>query len=123
MRLTKHRKTIISLLKEKNRPLSAELIYQLLPKGTMDISTIYRSLEILYNNNYISKTILDQTTYYHYNFSEHHHYMICLSCHQMLEADCHLTDHLKLAENNKFQIISHDLTFYGYCEKCQKETL
>lgn len=118
MRLTKHRKTILSLLKEKKRPLSAELIYQLLPKNTMDLSTIYRNLELLYNKNYLSKSILEQTTYYHYNFSQHHHYMICLNCRKMVEVDCHLSDNLKVSKNN-FKIISHDLTFYGYCENCQ----
>lgn len=120
MRLTKHRKTILSLIKEKNRPLSADLIFKLLPKNTMDMSTIYRSLEVLYNNNYISKSILSQTAYYHYNYSEHHHYMVCLNCNKMVEVECQIEE-TPIINNKDFKVISHDLTFYGYCNLCQKK--
>ncbi len=111
MRLTKHRKTVLTVLKENKRPLSAELIYNLLPEGTMDLSTIYRSLDVLYEHNFITKSMLNQTSYYYVNSGKHHHYMICLSCHNMLEVDCHLKDSIHTAEHQEFKVVSHDLTF------------
>lgn len=123
MRLTTHRKTVLDVLKNAKKPLNAELIYGLLPKGTMNLSTIYRSLDTLYANHYIAKTMLNQTAYYHVNEGKHHHYMICLSCHKMIEVDCHLKENIYNLAETGFEVISHDLTFYGYCSNCKNKEI
>ncbi len=120
MRMTKNRKIVLELLKKHNKPMSAELIYNELGEDTMDLSTIYRSLDVLYNNNYLLKSTLMQTTYYHLNNEKHNHYMLCLECNNLFTVDCHLHNVKKDIElKNDLKIISHNLIFYGYCSKCK----
>lgn len=120
MRMTKNRKIILDLLKETNKPMSAELIINELQEGLMDPATVYRSLDVLYHNNYLIKSTLHQTSYYHLNDDEHNHYMLCLSCQKLFKVDCHLHElESELEKENNLTIISHNLTFYGYCSKCK----
>lgn len=120
MRMTKNRKTILELLKKENKPMSAELILNSLPKNIMDLSTVYRSLEYLFNNNYLLKSTLGQTTYYHLNKKDHQHFMQCVSCGKLVELNCVLHDYKKeLEKENDLIIISHNLTYYGYCKNCK----
>ncbi len=124
MKLTTHRKTIISVLRKNKNPMSAENIMNELPSNTMNLSTIYRSLEKLYSMGMISKSLINHSSYFHVNDHDHHHYMICLNCKKMFELDCHIHDMINdIEKNNHYKIIQHDLTFYGYCNKCQKDTL
>lgn len=120
MRLTKYRKEILTILKENKTPMSAELILSSLPENTMDLSTIYRSLDKLHTAGLISKSVINHTAHYFLTNQEHHHFMICLSCKNMFELDCHIHNMVTHVENEtKFKIIQHDLTFYGYCVECQ----
>lgn len=119
MRMTKNRKIILDLLKKENKPMSAELIYEKLPLNFMDLSTIYRSLDTLFNNNYLLKSTLINTTYYHLNNEDHNHYMLCLECNNLFTVDCHLHGvKEEIEKENNLKIVSHNLTFYGYCGKC-----
>ena len=120
MRLTKNRKVILNLLEKQKRPLSAQLIYDLLPEKTMDLSTIYRGLEKLYEHNILAKSTLNQTAYYYLNKKDHFHYMLCLGCQKMIKLDCYLELFVaELEKTDNLKIVSHDLTFYGYCSNCQ----
>lgn len=120
MRMTKNRKIILEILKESNKPMSAELILNTLEEGSMDPATVYRSLDVLYNNNYLIKSTLNQTSYYHLNNEDHNHYMLCLDCQKFVKVDCHLHELEKeLEKDSNLKIISHNLTFYGYCSKCK----
>lgn len=120
MRLTKHRKSILSLLENNKSPMSADLIISSFPKQTIDLSTVYRSLDKLHTAGMISKSVIDNTAYYFISDHEHHHFMVCLSCKKMFEIDCHIHNLVDEVESESgFKIIQHDLTFYGYCTNCQ----
>lgn len=119
MRMTKNRKIILNIIKESNKPLSAELIMNKLGTNTMDPSTVYRSLELLYTNNYLLKSTLNKTDYYHLNEKEHKHYMKCLKCKKLIPINCHLHKVKETIEKeSEHTIISHNLTFFGYCKEC-----
>jgi len=119
MRLTAHRKTILSLLQKTKNPICADKIFNKLPEKTMNLSTVYRTLEKLYETGMISKSLINHTLYYHMNTHDHHHYMICLDCKEMYKLDCHIHQIIDdIEKNNHYKIIQHDLTFYGYCENC-----
>jgi len=113
MRMTSQRKAILAYLETTRQPKSAEMIHHALSKHKMNLSTVYRTLDTFFDNGLISKSTLDNTTYYYLNQKDHHHYMICLKCHRMLEIDCQ-TQH-------DFFITHHDLTIYGYCSSCRKD--
>lgn len=120
MRLTKHRKSILKLLEKNKMPLSADLIMASFDSGTIDLSTVYRSLNALFSAGMISKSVINNTAYYFLSNKEHHHFMVCLSCEKMFKLNCHINDTVSNIENETgFQIIQHDLTFYGYCPACQ----
>ena len=48
MRMTAQRKQILDILKQANHPLSAEMIMNKLPEDTLNLSTIYRSLDLFF---------------------------------------------------------------------------
>lgn len=121
MRMTSQRKLILNLLSKTHQPKSAEMIYTELPSHTMNLSTVYRTLDAFFVQSIISKSTMKNTAYYYINQKNHHHYMICLNCQKMYEIDCHL-DHIanQVASEHHFKITHHDMTVYGYCETCQK---
>lgn len=120
IKMTKQRQLLLSLLQKQKSPLSAEMIYAKIPAGSMNLSTIYRTLDTFANYKMVDKTYLDNTTYFKINTLEHKHYLVCLGCHQMFEMDCHIGNVAnEAALKNSFKITHHDLTVYGYCEKCQ----
>ena len=120
MRMTKQRTQIKSIFDEHSNPLSAEMIMDLLPDDALNLSTIYRTLEIFYDEEIISKSTINHTNYYYLNDHKHHHYMICLNCHKMIEIDCHLHQFEdQVAKSHGFKVTHHDMTLYGYCKACQ----
>lgn len=122
LKMTKNRKALLTFLQKQKSPLSAEMIYAKLPIGTMNLSTVYRTLDTFKSYEMVDKTFLDNTAYYKIASKEHKHYMVCLNCHKMYEMACHFHG---LAEDeaskHHFTITSHDLTVYGYCEACHTE--
>src|SRR5690554_7153043 len=122
MRMTAQRKQILDILKQANHPLSAEMIMNKLPEDTLNLSTIYRSLDLFFAQEIVSKSYMNHTTYYYLNQREHHHYMICINCQKMYEIDCHI-HHIAddIAQKHDFKITHHDMTVYGYCKNCQRE--
>ncbi len=121
MRMTRQRKAILALFEQSKKPLSAEMIMSTLKDQHMDLSTIYRTLETFHDTGYISKSNIDQTSYYYFNRKDHHHYMICIHCHKMIPVDCHLGNFSEeVAQKHGFKITHHDMTLYGYCQSCQQ---
>lgn len=122
MRMTNQRKEIIQILKKSSQPKSAEMIYDELPKKTMNLSTIYRTMDAFFQAGMISKSTMNHTAFYYLNQKHHHHFLICLGCQKMYEMDCHI-DHIadEVAKHHHFKITHHDMTVYGYCEHCQTQ--
>jgi Fur family ferric uptake transcriptional regulator len=103
-------------------PKSAEMILADLPDHTMNLSTVYRTLDTFFVEGLVSKSTMKNTSYYYMTHQDHHHYMICIHCQKMYEMDCHLDDIAEsVAKDHHFKITHHDMTVYGYCESCQKE--
>jgi Fur family transcriptional regulator, ferric uptake regulator len=120
MRMTRQRKQILSVLSHSKSPQSAEMIWAKFPKGTLNLSTIYRTLDLFFAQNIISKSFMNNMTYFYINKHDHHHYMICMACQKMIEVDCKLADMAhEVATKHHFTITHHDMTIYGYCQKCQ----
>lgn len=120
MRMTKQRKLILNIFKGNKKPLSADLIFSLLPDDAMNLSTVYRTIEKLSDLAIISKSVIDNISYYYLTEGKHHHYLICLNCKEMTETNCQVSNMAReINKTNGFLITSHDLTFYGYCSQCK----
>jgi Fur family ferric uptake transcriptional regulator len=117
MRMTKQRKLIFDYLEKNRFPSSAEMIFNNLK--VLDLSTVYRTLDLFFQNNMVLKSTIHNINYYYLNDKHHHHYLICENCHKMVPIDCILGEEIKnIAKTNNFKITHHDLTVYGLCSEC-----
>lgn len=121
LKLTKQRKLIYDILKNNDKPLSAENIFYLLPQDAMNLSTVYRSIEYFQTQDILLKFTFNDSSYYILNEDKsHHHYSICTSCLEMKKIACHLTDTiLNLESNDDFLVTDHEITIYGLCSYCK----
>lgn len=121
IKLTPQRQIIYNIFKQSKTPLSAEMIYNLLEPNTMNLSTVYRSIDYFFENDLILKFHFNHKSYYFLNTEQHHHYFICTNCLKMNSVDCHLNKTItKLENEHNLLITNHEMTFYGLCSNCQK---
>jgi Fur family ferric uptake transcriptional regulator len=129
-KITPQRQIILkAFLDHYGRHLSADELHALLQEQHPEIglATVYRTLEILANLD-ILRTIEfgDGCTRYEVVEEEevhHHHHLICINCGKVIECNDDLLETLEtwIAKQTKFQIIDHQLKFYGYCYECQQQ--
>ena len=119
MRNTKQRSSLLDLIKQAKKPLSAEALLALLPSGSINKSTIYRNLDRFHIEGALAKSVIEGVSYYYPTDAHHHHYMICRRCLKMVPVGCTLDDMaLGIAKKHGFTITHHDMTIYGYCKDC-----
>jgi Fe2+ or Zn2+ uptake regulation protein len=121
---TPARLAILEALEHASQPLSAEEIKDLLPKGRTDLATVYRNLEMLKDNGWVSSlNISSQTAYYELAKLKHHHHLVCEGCGRMESlAECRAS---QLSQNfvrqkGFAQVFRHSLEYFGLCKKCVK---
>jgi len=123
---TKQRNIIFEILKQENKPLTAEQIFLNCKKldKTISFSTIYRVL-----NTFISKEIVvkltiveDNISMFELNSTDHEHYLVCIKCNKAIDiGHCPLGAYEKsLEQTTDFEITGHKLEIYGYCSECKK---
>ena len=108
--------------------LSAEDVHSLVKQQSSDIgiATVYRTIELLNEMDILHKIQFgDGCSRYEYNDSSahHHHHLICLACGKVKEFDDDLLETLEelISQKSNFQIIDHQVKFYGYCKECQSK--
>lgn len=122
------RSLVLKILMQCKGVLTAEDVYQeLLQQGkTMNISTVYRILDMFTEKHVTEKTYLPDVRKYGFSLHStgHMHRLICLQCHKVVELDhCPLENFEKrVSEYTQFQIVGHSLELYGYCPACQKHS-
>jgi Fur family transcriptional regulator, ferric uptake regulator len=125
-RLTKQRAVILQALCELDGHAGVEAIYERVAqhRRDVDLSTVYRTLEMLRDLRILSQTDLGR------GFSEFeivaekpHHHLICKGCGQVIDLD-----HEYLAPVEKaiqrdmgFAPILDHLAIFGWCQVCQTE--
>ena len=129
-KITPQRRAIIEiLLKNDSEHLSSEEIYDLVRIDCPEIglATVYRTMQLLDEIGAISKLNLDDGCIrYELNLGEedthHHHHLICKSCGKIIEVKEDLLDTIENEIQNlyKFNILNHDVKFYGTCDNCTK---
>jgi len=130
-KLTPQRQTVLQIfLGRAGEHLSAEDVHGILRQNQSEIglATVYRSLELLSDINILQKMDFgDGRSRYELNETdakEHqHHHLICLKCGTVKEFADDLLEPLELdiSKKSQFQIIDHQVKFYGYCQECQKK--
>ncbi len=124
LRMTKQRQLILEELSKVTSHPTADDMYQVLRKKMPRISlgTVYRNLEILYENGIIQKLDVGGTQKrFDANIIPHYH-IRCTICGRV--ADIHIEPHMELETEAKkvtdFDIIQHRVEFLGICPQCKK---
>ncbi len=128
-KITPQRRAIIEiLLKHNSKHLSSEEIYELVKISCPEIglATVYRTMQLLDEVGVISKLNLDDGCIrYELDLnkdeSHHHHHLICKNCSKIIEVEEDLLDSIEkeIEKIYKFNILDHDVKFYGICDECK----
>ena len=124
-RLTPQRMMILSAIENSDDHISAEEIYtQVLAKYPhVNISTVYRTLELLKQLGLVTETDLGGgRVRYHPADKGHHHHLVCTECGAIIDLDESLLASLKgtLLREYKFSADLRHLAIFGRCANCRK---
>lgn len=126
LKLTKHRKGIYDVLAKTDRPLDASEIYEKLIGSNVNLSTVYRTLEIFEEAKIVTKVVLspNSTATYELNHNEHKHHLVCIKCHEVTAiSGCPLKDYVaEVGLGKGYYIIEHKLEILGICPNCQTKS-
>ncbi len=124
-RLTQQLHQVLAALTDSPQNVT-EIVKNLIKKRALiDKATIYRILDRLVGLKIVNKThFQDKIAMYELSSQPHHHHLVCDSCGRVenitFEEDL-LINAVRPPTN--FQIRSHYLEFFGYCNQCQKKSL
>ncbi|QIK69105.1 transcriptional repressor [Erysipelothrix sp. HDW6C] len=122
IKYTKQREEVLSILKASMLPMTINQLRDQL-EVEMDLSTIYRILDVLLEKEIITKTVPLEPSQALYDYKRHihKHHLICTICGkiQIIEG-CPLHDYEHQVEAKTQYIIDrHQLELYGVCPNCQ----
>lgn len=124
IKITNGRIEILNILKNSENSLSAEKVYQIFRDNKIDInlSTIYRTLELFEEKNIIERlTLGDGVFSYKLKKKTHRHYLECDVCHKEVEIPCPMSQIEEIVQNETgFTLTEHDLVMRGICKDCKK---
>lgn len=127
-RNTKQKQLILTILRETDRPMSINEIYNQIVTQLPKIakSTIYRNIDTLLNQNLIDKYHLnDNEIFYRIKTdrNEHKHIVICDDCKRVFDLpSCPIHDIENAMEEEGFVIRNHEIQISGLCKDCARET-
>ncbi len=113
--LTKKRKEILDLLLSSEKPMCANMLKKYV---AFNLSTIYRALEYLESNNFISSFYFGNEKYY---FKEKNgNFFLCESCNtiEVVPSEVIKENDKNISKKTGFSLISHLFLFKGKCPNC-----
>ena len=122
-RLTPQRLMILEAVEAADDHISAEEIYVQVRERYphMNISTIYRTLELLKELGLVFATDMgDGRVRYHFSDKGHHHHLVCQKCGAIYDLDEAVLRPLQDTLRRKYHFradISH-LAIFGRCARC-----
>ena len=130
-KMTPQRRIVLQIFLDRpGEHLSAEDVHGILRSNRLEIglATVYRSLELLNKLGLLQKMEFGEkrARYELKKFDENghqHHHLICKKYDKVIEFSEDMLEGLeqKIAETCNFNIIDHQVLFYGYCQECAKK--
>ncbi len=125
LKITNGRIEILNILYNSEKSLSAENIYHIYLKNNINInlSTIYRTLELFCEKNITEKIILDDKVFsYRLKKNTHMHHLECDVCHKEIEIPCPMSQIEETVKNSTgFTLTNHNLVLHGICKDCKNK--
>ncbi len=125
MRRTPQREGILQVLKETDRPLTVEEIWERMPERRSGLPTVYRNLDRFVSQGWAESILgADQVMRFVRCDSRHHHHPLqCEACGRTAEVSaCGLSSSLEEIESlSGFAITRHQLLLFGLCRGCRTE--
>lgn len=124
---TRQRKAIIDVLLAAGESLSADEIYDRIPKDSgVNYSTVYRTLATLVDKGALIKVgEAGGKIFYLLRHHAHNHHLMCTGCHKLLEiSECPIeTLSRQIAQSTGFIITGHHLELTGICPECARHIM
>ena len=125
MRRTPQREGILQVLKESDRPLTVEEIWERMPERRSGLPTVYRNLDRFVSQGWAESILgADQVMrFVRCDSRHHHHHLQCEACGRTAEVSaCGLSASLHEIEAlSGFAITRHQLLLFGLCRGCRAE--
>lgn len=125
LRLTPQRKQVLLHMHDVGHPASAEEIHKGLSDLEIELSTVYRTLDLLSGMNLV--TIIDkgdkQRLYELVVGGAPHLHLVCRKCGEISSVDVDSVRPLLdgLSAQTHFQLEANNLTLAGICESCRDD--
>ena len=123
VRMTRQRVIILQALCELEGHGSAEEVYNraTLHRRDVDLSTVYRTLELLRDLRILSQTDLGRGCAEFEPVTDQHHHLVCRSCGRVFDLD---HDYLSAAAKSirrdfGFEPIFDHFAIFGWCRECR----
>jgi Fur family ferric uptake transcriptional regulator len=125
LRLTRQRAIILQILCELDGHASAEKIYDrvTLHRRDVDLSTVYRTLELLRDLRILSQTDLGRgCAEYEIVTDVPHHHLICQRCGRVTDLDhAYLSSAAQaIRQDTGFEPIFDHFAIFGLCRECRE---
>ncbi|MBN1246252.1 MAG: transcriptional repressor [Anaerolineae bacterium] len=124
-RLTKPRLAVAQVLAENVEGLTPEEIHQLakVHYAPLGLVTVYRTLEILDELGVVRRVHSEERCQRYASAGPEKHYLVCQSCHRVLEFPCHGLANLieGVRDATGYKITGHLLELRGICPECQRK--
>jgi len=126
-RLTPQRVELIRLIAASEGHPSASHLYNQIKVQfpTMSLATVYKTLDLLKELGEVLEIGLRDDSHYDGNKPYPHPHLICIKCKKIMdgELDSTVKNIVQEVERNfGFQILKHQLDFYGICPDCQNKS-
>jgi len=126
-RLTPQRVELIRLIAASEGHPSASHLYNQIKVQfpTMSLATVYKTLDLLKELGEVLEIGLRDDNHYDGNKPYPHPHLICIKCKRIMdgELDSVVKNLVQEVEKNfGFQILKHQLDFYGICPDCQNKS-
>jgi len=127
-RSTRQQIAILETLESLDEFRSAQEIYLSLSKKKLKVglATVYRTLQKMAEKEQIDsiRNVEGETLYRHCGQGEgHHHHLICRDCGLTITVRGPAIENWteKIAKDNGFREVSHQVDIFGRCESCYKK--
>ena len=122
IKITRGRVVILAIIYNSVQAITADYIYEKSANqgNNIDLSTVYRSLELFASKDIVDKFDLGDGKY-NYKIKEykHKHKIECSYCHKRVEIDCPMIPVEELIKNKTgFVLLEHELKMKAICHEC-----